>query len=290
MGSQTGGSITRPAAFCGVCGCKPTFGRVTTAGVCPVALSLDHLGPIARSVADLAILLDAIVDDGAMAGPSFVPPRERAPPPRMARLRGLFAEKAQPDALHRFDRALVQLTAAGAEIFEVQLPPAFAEVLVRHRVVMAAEMAAHHEQSLAEHGESYLPRIRSVIEEGRGVAASEYIRCRRHQGQLRHEMQAALAQCDALICPAATGPAPDRTTTGDPCFNSPWSYTGLPTVSFPCGLSAEGLPLAIQLVGRPRGERDLFAASAWCEAVLARQAGDAAPVSTATFIRPPPPT
>jgi aspartyl-tRNA(Asn)/glutamyl-tRNA(Gln) amidotransferase subunit A len=283
IGSQTGGSITRPASFCGAAGCKPSHARVSVRGVLPFAPSLDHPGPIARTVRDLALLLDAIAGHdpldplsspcaAAVPGIAAHLDAEPAPrPPRLGRLRHLFDAQADPVMRHAFDRALATLSAAGAAVSEPPLPPEFDDVLGNHRLVMAAEAAAGHESWLAAHPDDYLPQIRSLISEGLAAPALAYIRARWHQALLSRAMLDCFDGLDALATPATLGPAPDPETTGHPAFNAPWSYTGLPTVSFPIGLSPDGLPLAIQLVGRPFAEAELFAAALWCEEVIQKE-------------------
>ena len=274
IGSQTGGSITRPAAFCGVAGCKPSFRRVSMHGVFPLAPSLDHVGTIARCVRDLAIVLDvisgadprdsdcltetALVAEGTLAGKS-------AAAPRLGRLRGLFDTLAAPVMKQALDFALRKLIAGGATVVEAPLPASFDTVLAHHRTIMAKELAGAHKQRLADHPEDYLPRIRSLIEEGLGIPEDDYPRSQAHQERLAGELRNAFEGVDVLVCPATIGPAPDASTTGDPAFNSPWSYTGLPTITFPMGLDPEGLPLGIQFVGPRLGEVGLFRAAAWCE-------------------------
>jgi aspartyl-tRNA(Asn)/glutamyl-tRNA(Gln) amidotransferase subunit A len=132
------------------------------------------------------------------------------------------------------------------------------------------EGAQFHEQRLRKHPEDYGPNITRLLEEGIACRATEFARTKDHQKRLRDELWQSLGTGDpVLLCPATTGPAPDRATTGDPAFNSPWSYTGAPTVSFPVGLSEDGLPLAIQLVGAQMWENRLFQVAAWCENVFA---------------------
>jgi Asp-tRNA(Asn)/Glu-tRNA(Gln) amidotransferase A subunit family amidase len=276
LGSQTGGSITRPASYCGVAGCKPTYGRVSCHGVVPLASSMDHPGPLASCVRDLALLLQAI------GGPDPLDPScssqpipdllaaldDPVRPPRLGRLRGLFEDLAQPPLQKLMDQVSQRFAAAGAVVKEKPLPGAFAEVIARHRTVMAVEAAAFHGVRLRRHPEDYEPKIRQLVEEGLACPASEYTQCKAHQAQLRKEMSSCFAAVDVLLTPATTGPAPAVDTTGDPVFNSPWSYTGLPTVSIPAGRSADGLPLAIQLVGAPFAEAPLLGAAAWCERIL----------------------
>jgi aspartyl-tRNA(Asn)/glutamyl-tRNA(Gln) amidotransferase subunit A len=276
LGSQTGGSITRPASYCGIAGCKPTYGRVSTHGVVPLAYSMDHPGPMARTVRDLAVLLQVIAgadpfDPGCSRRP--VPDYAAAlagplPPPRLGRLRGLFDERAAPAVRQMMDDVVGTLRGRGAAVGDVALPAGFAEVVARHRTVMAVEAAAFHEPRLRRHPEDYEPNIRSLLEEGLACPAPDYAHAKEHQRRLAREMLSCFGGVDALLTPATTQPPPDARTTGDPAFNSPWSYTGLPTVSLPAALAPDGLPLAVQLVGRPWAEAELFRAAAWCEEVF----------------------
>jgi aspartyl-tRNA(Asn)/glutamyl-tRNA(Gln) amidotransferase subunit A len=274
LGSQTGGSITRPASFCGVCGFKPTFGALTAEGIVPFAPSLDHPGPIAPTVRDLGLLYQALRADGA-EGWDLPALTEHTTPGGMGRLQGIFHAKADPVMRQALDDAIDAFTEAGARVTEAPLPDDFGVVHSHHRVIMASEAAAGHERLFAGHRDDYAPRIAELVAEGLSFPAVEYIRCRQHQEQARWTWQTipyrheAYEKVETLITPATVGPAPDTSTTGDPVFNAPWSYTGLPTISLPVGLSPDGLPLAIQLVGC-RGETDLFSAALWCEAVIRR--------------------
>jgi aspartyl-tRNA(Asn)/glutamyl-tRNA(Gln) amidotransferase subunit A len=276
LGSQTGGSITRPASFCGVAGCKPTYGRVSAAGVVPLAGSMDHPGPMARSVGDLAVLLQAIAGPDPLdptcadrPAPDYLAGLQHPPVPRLGRVRGLFDDRAEPAMHALMDHVTSVFQQRQAVVGDVALPAAFAEVLARHQMVMAVEAAAFHGARLRRYPDDYPPKIRSLVEEGLACPALRYAHTKEHQRLLAREMLPCFEDVDALLTPATRGPAPDAATTGDPAFNSPWSYTGLPTVSLPAAWSAEGLPLAIQLVGRPWDEASLLAAAAWCEDVLA---------------------
>lgn len=280
LGTQTGGSITRPSAYCGILGLKPTYGRVSTDGVVPLAASMDHPGPMARCVRDLAILLQAIAGpdprDPSSANrtvPDYIAilDQHAETPPRLGRLPGLFDERAEPPIRAFMETTVERLRQRGATVDRVALPAAFSEVIPRHRMVMAVEAAAFHEPRLRKHPQDYDPNIRALLEEGLACPAPEYGRIKEHQRQLKQQMLGCFEGVDVLLCPATTSPAPDAATTGDPAFNSPWSYTGLPTVNLPAGWNADGLPLAIQLVARPFAEETLLAAAAWCEAALAFQ-------------------
>jgi aspartyl-tRNA(Asn)/glutamyl-tRNA(Gln) amidotransferase subunit A len=280
LGSQTGGSITRPAAYCGVAGCKPTYGRVSVHGIVPLAASMDHPGPMARSVHDLAILLRTIAGPDAYdplcsnrSVPDYAALLERPlQPPCLGLVRGLFQDMLEPEGQEFMDEIESVLRRAGATLKEVALPAAFAEVLPRHRTVMAVEAAAYHEPRLRCHPEDYGPNITRLLEEGLACPAPEYARTKEHQRQLTREMLGCFKDVEVLLTPATRGPAPAAATTGDPAFNSPWSYTGLPTVSLPAGWTAEGLPLSIQLVGPPWKEAAVLAAAAWCEQILGVEA------------------
>lgn len=260
LGSQTGGSITRPASYCGVGGCKPTYGLVSLQGVFPLAPSMDHVGPLAGCVNDLALVLDAIADV-----PPRLSPLQESPPPRIGFLTGFFRELAESGTWTLFAETLRHWQAEGADVREATLPPSFAEVHRQHRIIMAVEAAAYHENRFRQHPDDYLPRISELLTEGLSTSAVAYARARQQQERAKAEVLDCFRDCDVLAAPATTGPAPDASSTGDPAFNSPWSFTGMPVISFPIGFSPERLPLAVQLIGRPFDERRLFAAALWCE-------------------------
>ena len=262
IGSQTGGSITRPAAFCGVAGCKPGFGTVSVQGVVPVATSLDHPGPLARTVRDLGIMM-SVLQDGT--SPEAGTPDQ---PLRVGRLRGFHEDKATDDMKNAIEQALDWLRPAGAEIVDVPVPEGFAELPKHHRLVMAVEAAEWHQTRFARHRDDYRPHIAALIEDGLATEAIDYVRAREHQLQQTRAMSALLDDVDVLVTPAATGPAPDVSQTGDPSMNAPWSFTGLPTVSFPVGLASDGMPLSIQLAGRHGQGELLLNRAAWCEGVV----------------------
>jgi aspartyl-tRNA(Asn)/glutamyl-tRNA(Gln) amidotransferase subunit A len=271
IGSQTGGSITRPAAFCGVAGCKPTFGTVSVDGVVPIAKSLDHPGPIARSVEDLAMVLSVLQrsPNRLLAGSEA-----EQTPSRIGRLRGFHEDLVDPELKSSMDRTLDVLMTAGCLVYDIEVPAGFDELLAHHRLIMAAGAAAWHKDRFARHRDDYGPCVASLIEEGLGASATDYINALEHQAEMSQRMNSLLGEdVDVLLTPATTGPAPDATSTGNPAMNAPWSYTGLPTVSLPVAVSTSGLPLAIQLAGRFGGDVDLLLTSAFCERVLMRQPG-----------------
>lgn len=261
LGTQTGGSIIRPSSFCGLSGLKPTFGRLETEGIIPLSQSLDHAGPIARNIADLALMWQAL-------RPEDPPALASDRPPRLGRLSGAFQERAEPSALEALERALATFRDAGATVQEPTLPEGFENVWLQHRVIVASEAAFNHEARADLCPEDYPERISALIDEGRSYRAPSYLYARDFQRRLKSTILDCFQASDVLVTPSTIGPAPDPSTTGDPLFNAPWSLTGLPTVCFPIGLSTEGLPLGLQLIGKPGDEVRLLGIALWCERLL----------------------
>ncbi len=276
LGSQTGGSITRPASYCGVAGCKPTFGRVSRRGVFPLAFHLDHVGSMARTVADCALLLGVIAgydpQDSTSVNVAPLPldgGPSRSAPPRLGVMRSYFFEPAGGQAARITDAALDKLARAGAQIIELPAPASFEQAFAMHRRIMAAECADIHREQFAGQPERFGPQVAALINEGLRVSMADYQEALRQQRLFQSLLVPALAQVDALATPAATAGAPGAETTGDPRFNSIWSFAQLPTVTFPCGLDSDGMPLGLQLVGPAWSEAPLLATSAWCEEKIA---------------------
>jgi aspartyl-tRNA(Asn)/glutamyl-tRNA(Gln) amidotransferase subunit A len=161
---------------------------------------------------------------------------------------------------------------SGAELVQVALPPSFAQVHAMHRRIMAVEAAQVHAAQFAKSPAQYGPCIASLLREGLATPAHEYQEALQHQRKFTSEIIASISPRTILLTPATPTAAPDCTTTGDPRFNSPWSYCGLPTVSFPCGVDLDGMPLSMQLIAAPWREAELFDAAAWCERTLDFQA------------------
>ncbi len=274
IGSQTGGSITRPAAYCGVVGFKPTLGRVCTAGLVPVSFHLDHPGPIASSVDDAALVLAAIADpDFADArltskfgdSESDVWQATAATPPRFGLLQGYFWQQAAEDVRQVCASATSQLAAQGADVTDVALPEEFDGVHRHHRTIMAVEAAAYHRSRYPKHRDQFGPQVASLLEEGVQTDARDYADALAHRMRFRAAFDRLLADFDAILMPATPNAAPGPETTGDPSFNSPWSYAGVPIVTLPCGLTDERMPVGLQLVAQSRAEAALLAAAIWCE-------------------------
>ncbi|MBX7167885.1 MAG: amidase [Pirellulales bacterium] len=271
LGSQTGGSITRPATFCGTSGLKPAWNELSLAGVCPVSYHLDHPGPIAVRVGELRDVFAALTGDAPADGSAASTPGQASSPPRIRWLKGFFWTAADATVQAHTAQAVERLRSAGAQVHEHPLPTMFDEVIPAHRTIMAVEAAGVHREHFPAQREWFGREVARLLDEGRAAAAVDFAVALEFQRDWRTAVDALTAaeSCDALLTPATLSPAPlRRDTTGDPRFNSPWSLAGAPTVSLPCGLSSEGLPVGLQLIGSRRSTRALLDIAAWCETVL----------------------
>lgn len=275
--TQTAGDILRPAAYNGIVGLKPTYGRISRYGIIPVAWSLDTVGVLTRSVGDAALMLQALAGPDPH-DPSAAPLPLAAyttavasehPAPRLGIVRPYFYEHADEEVRIKTDQTLERLQQAGARISAITQPADMALLHAAHRVIVGAECAAYHEASFLAHREQYGPRISQFIEVGMLTPAVSYLQAQRLRTRGQRALQEIFDQVDVLVTPAALSAAPaDRSTTGQPTLHIPWTLCGFPSLSLPFGLNAEQLPLGIQLVGPLWGEERLLAAARWCERAL----------------------
>ena len=277
LGSQTGGSVLRPASYNGVVGLKPTFGRISRCGVFAVAESLDTMGHFARTVEDVAIVLGVMAGHDSRDHASSMHPvpdyqaalsgREAAP--RIGFIAGYFEERSTGEVWEHTQVALRALDGTGAIVEEARVAFDFGELLWAHGVIMRSEAADVHKQDFADRPQDYAPKIRLLLEEGNSLTAREYVRAKRLQREFTQAMAEAAEGFDVLLTPTTATPAPeDLTTTGDPMFQSPWTTCGFPTVTIPSGLSKCGMPLGLQLGATPFAEARLLWAARWCEEAL----------------------
>ena len=265
LGTQTGGSVIRPAAFCGVVGMKPTYGLVSREGVHPLSWSLDHVGFFTRTVEDAAIVLDALTGGETARETSL----DDARAPRLGLLRGYFQERAHGDVWEGLERAVGRLRDAGAEVAEAPLPGSFDLVHPAHSVMLSAEAASVHAGNFRGRMRDYRLHMRGLVASGLLVPASAYLKAMRVRGRFVVEVEALLRGVDCLLTPSSVTPAlRGLESTGDASFNSPWSFCGFPSITLPCGLTPDGLPVGIQLIGRPHCEGSLLGVARWCEGVL----------------------
>ena len=277
LGSQTAGSVLRPAAFNGVVGFKPTFGRISRFGVVPVACSLDTMGTFTRSVEDAALMLGVLAGhDSSDASTStrdvpdyFAAVGDQHGLPRIGQLRKFFYERAAPETRDDVDGVVEKLAEAGATVEDVKLPSDFETMLSAHRMLMTVEAAAAHQEWFTDRADDYSPNIRAVIEQGMLVPGVSYVQAKRVRRAFRRDLEEALCSFDVLLTPTTATTAPrDLSGTGDPMYQTPFTFAGLPSISLPSGLSAAGLPFGIQLAARPFAEETLLAAARWFEGVI----------------------
>ncbi len=271
LGSQTVGSVLRPAAYCGVVGLKPTHGRISAAGVLELAGSLDHVGVFARAVEDCALAL-AVLASGDPAPDDYVGAVVDPAAPRLGVITSFLA-RATADMGKHLEAVTQRLEAAGARLGDVTLPAAFASVDEAGATVLRAEAAAAHASLFAAHAAEYPPKIKELIELGHAISAPGYLAAQAARRHAREVVGALAARYDAVVLPTIGAPAPrGLAATGDPSFCSPWSFLGMPAITLPTGVEG-GLPLAIQLVAAPWSEARLLATAAWCERVIGFTAG-----------------
>jgi len=277
VGTDTGGSIRIPAACCGIVGLKPSIGEVSTDGVIPLSSTFDHVGPLTTSVSDAWTMYRALTGD---LRPQ--PLRGAAPSAmRLAVPRSYFCDMLDDDVRARFEEALNALRAGGVHVTDVVLPhtETIANVYIQ---ISLKEAAAFHAATLDAVPERYTPPVRQRLEMGRGIQQEDYMLALGGREQLRRDVDAALAGCDALVLPTLPIPAPkigaEMVQVGSaqqPLRNvmlrltQLFNITGHPAISIPCGFTREGMPCGLQLVGARSQTGALVQIALACEAVLA---------------------
>lgn len=258
LGSQTGGSINRPASFCGVTGLKLAYNHWPVAGVVPCSPSLDTLGPIVNSPRDLPVVIETIapyLSNREQFLAEFKQELKVAPDHRLKilRLGGRFESLADPEMRLVTEKAATELNSAGCEVSTDPVAAFFDDDLwATHRTIMMRECFITHESRFKKHPESYLPKIRGWVEAGRAISESDYDQAQVDRGGLLAAFSQHYGNFDALLTPAALGVAPTPETTGDPVFNAPWTLLGVPSLTVPVASNA-GLPLGIQFVASNTG-------------------------------------
>lgn len=270
LGSQTAGSVQRPASYCGVIGFKPTFGRISRFGVVPLAWSLDHVGMLARTVEDVSLLYGNLVGHDAR-DPGSLPDSPDAAydggPPRLALVTD-FMERAEPEVRDHLTFVAGRLKPAGATVTEVSLPEDFDLIWAVQQTIMRAEIGELHRSLHARHADDYSPNIRAMVEVGQLVSAADYVRAQRLRRRIQRRILEQVAGFDAYLTPSVSNTAPDASTTGDPRFQAIWTLIGLPSITLPSGLSTDGLPFGTQLTGGPLHDTRLLGIAGWFEGVL----------------------
>jgi Asp-tRNA(Asn)/Glu-tRNA(Gln) amidotransferase A subunit family amidase len=276
IGSQTAGSIIRPAAYCGVVGFKASFGAVAREGVHPVSDSLDHVGFLTKSVADAVYAFNLLKNISADENDAIVIPELvlKSPhdllshqQPRFALLKSPFDHLLDQEQIDTLNIAVAQLKTAGASVQELSLPQAYWDGIEALAVLMACEAAVVHQKHLDQFPELLGVDIKELVEKGNAYSASEYIKAKNLQMTLRKSIGEYFQNFDAILAPPATGEAPKGLSfTGNPIFCSLWSFIGTPAIALPVRKSKNGLPLGIQLIGNYKQDVTLVNMAAFAEA------------------------
>jgi Asp-tRNA(Asn)/Glu-tRNA(Gln) amidotransferase A subunit family amidase len=270
VGSQTGGSVIRPAAFCGVVGFKPTHGLIPRRGMLRLSRTLDHVGVFARTVPDAALLAETLAgfdEEDPDTRPRARPPlaavaaSEPPLPPRLAFVRSPAWEHAEPVTREAFAELVAAL---GDAVAEVELGASFEPAVARHRTIMEVEMAHNLGRDYDKGRDRLSPALREAIERGRAQAAVDYVAAVAGISALNGALDPVFEEFDAIVTPAAPGEAPrGLETTGDPIFCTIWTYLGTPAVTLPLLRSTARMPLGVQLVARRGGDARLLRTARW---------------------------
>lgn len=266
IGTQTNGSIIRPAAFCGVVGYKPGKGVLSTDGILPFSPSLDQPGVFARSVEDAGLLVAYLAHSRWTISPQISALKHA---PRLVATRSPVWNLASEDQRARFASDVAGLREAGAVIDEVELPSSFNDAHKVHRAIMLYEAAAASRAVRGEHAARLSDFLRKALEEGDRISTADYERALKKQESLQRDFSRFTDDYDAVVTPPAAGEAPpSRDTTGDPSFCTIWTLLGVPAITIPTGLGPHGMPMGLQIIGNQGESNHLLATSMWCERQL----------------------
>jgi Asp-tRNA(Asn)/Glu-tRNA(Gln) amidotransferase A subunit family amidase len=276
LGSQTNGSVIRPASFCGVVGFKPTHGLVPRGGILKLSRTLDHVGMFARTLEDVALLAEQLVGHDPLDPDTR--PRARMPfaaaaaeepplPPMLAFVKGPAWDRAEPDTVSAFEELVAELA---ERVVAVDLPDSTRQALDWHRLIMESEMALHLEREWALGRERLSESLRQQLARGREALAYDYQRACARIPAINEGFEEIFERCDAIVTPAAPGTAPaGLEATGDPAFCTLWTLCGMPAITLPLMRGANGLPMGVQLVGRRHGDLRLLRTARWLMSRLA---------------------
>jgi Asp-tRNA(Asn)/Glu-tRNA(Gln) amidotransferase A subunit family amidase len=256
LGTQTIGSINRPAAFCGVIGFKPSYDRISRAGVIPLSPSVDHVGVFASAVETVSRAAAVLILDWAPI-PHSLPSN-----PVCAVPVGSYLDRAEVEGLEHFWATVTRLERAGVTVRRIPAMTDFETIYQRHNLIVAYDAARVHEKWFAEFGTLYHAKTVELIQRGQQIREPEYIHALEGRAQLRQELTNLMEAegIEVWLSPPAPGPAPrGLASTGNPVMNLPWTHAGFPTLTLPAGTHQDGLPMGIQLAAGWYGDEKLLA-------------------------------
>ncbi len=266
FGSQTAGSVLRPAAYNGVVGFKPTYGLLETKGMYPLAKSLDTVGWFSRTVLDSALVLREISKNKSFLNIDKLSAQTN---PNIGLLSDYYIENASHSTKTNINSLIDTLVTAGANIKQIMLQDInIEEVINNHKIIMDVEAAQTHKTNFDSYPEKFAPKIRGLIESGFQTNEKDYLNALSFQKQYSEKLSKILDVCEIILTPTAISGAPNTDTTGEPVFQSPWTTAGVPAISIPYSLDYDGLPLGMQLIGKKFGESKLLQTAQWCENVI----------------------
>lgn len=272
IGTQTIGSIVRPAVYCGIFGLKPTKQAISTTGVMPLSSYLDHVGPLARTAADILLAFQAMFDRGSERWPSSTP---LATPKRVLRIEGPLQKHTESSSREALDRAHVLLEANGIRVDTANLSSRFEDVVACYEIILFHDIASNHGGDRDRHGAAMSDRLREIIDSGRRISERAYADAIADAQSYREEIRKLLDENSIILAPATKGTAPVFSEeTGPSKLQGPWSLVGFPVLAAPCG-TVDGLPVGVQLIARPQREDFLTAAGALFKAEWPGGRGDA---------------
>jgi Asp-tRNA(Asn)/Glu-tRNA(Gln) amidotransferase A subunit family amidase len=268
LGTQTIGSVIRPAAYCGIVGFKPSFDRIPTDGLVYFSRTVDHVGLFTQDVAGMK-LAASVLCQGWQGGEEY---EESAATglPVLGVPDGPYLAQTDPAALAVFEEILLMLQVAGCTVKRVAALEEIETLNAEHRRLIFGEFAREHASIFAEHSMHYRPRTAEAIHSGQQVDDAELEKLRQSPQNLREKLQTQMAaeEIDLWVCPAATGPAPvGLSSTGDSNMNLPWTHAGMPTITLPAGRAQNGMPLGLQLVAPFATDEQLLT---WAAVVMER--------------------
>lgn len=260
LGTQTIGSINRPAAFCGIIGVKPTYDRISSSGIFPVAPSVDTPGYFTQDVAGAQLAAGVLYNNWRAnddPDPNF----------KIGSIKGPYIKQASQEAQNNYEKQINKLKNSDIEVTEISLFKDISKINKKHKSIVAAEMAISHNELYPKYKQKYAQETINLIKKGQKVIIEELADAKAQRKQLRKRIHQRMNEHNikVIISPSAPGPAPKGIdTTGDPIMNLPWSYSGLPTVTLPVSKNDQNLPMGIQCTGRYGRDEWLLS---WCQEI-----------------------